>query len=101
MSVVMSMGLQVDPAQFERVAQQHNEELMAILDRAKQAGVIHHRFCECSGEVMVLDEWPDEESARGFLDGTGEQIQALFADAGVTGRDEPRFWRSLGTSDLM
>lgn len=101
MSVMMSMGLQVDPQRFEQVSQEHRDELMAITDRAKQAGVIHHVFCASDGEVMILDEWPDEESALGFLQGTREQIQALFADAGVSGEPQPRFWRPLETGDRM
>jgi len=98
---MMSMGLQVDPQRFERVTQEHKDELMAIIEQAKQAGVIHHVFCAADGEVMVLDEWPDERSALDFLDGSREQIQTLFADAGVTGEPQPRFWRPLPTADRM
>lgn len=101
MSVVMTMGLKVDPNQFEQIASEHGEELAAILAKAKQAGVMHHVFCAGDGEVMVLDEWPDEQSALGFLDGTQEQIGALFAGAGVEDRQAPRFWRLLETGDRL
>lgn len=101
MSVIMSMGLNVDPKRFEQVASEHKGELMEILAKAKQAGVMHHVFCGADGEVMVLDEWPDEQSALRFLDGTREQIQALFASAGVSGEPHPKFWRPLETGDAM
>lgn len=101
MSVMMSMGLKVDPSRFEQVAQEHEGALMEIIDKAKQAGVIHHVFCGADGEVMVLDEWPDEGTARGFLESSRGEIQALFADAGVSGEPSPRFWRPLQTADRM
>src|SRR5581483_3935363 len=63
MSVIMTLQLHGDPGRLETYAAENKELLARILDRAKQHGVIAHRFCGTDdGRIMVVDEWPDEQS---------------------------------------
>lgn len=45
----------------------------------------------------MVDEWPDASFMRFFEDGT--DIAELMAEAGVTERPTPVFWRELDTPD--
>ncbi|MEA2419537.1 MAG: hypothetical protein QOE60_1743, partial [Thermoleophilaceae bacterium] len=62
-------------------------------------GVIAHRFYGSDGRIMVIDEWPDEQSFQAFFQESGEQIQAMMAASGVTSEPEVTFWRKLETHD--
>jgi heme-degrading monooxygenase HmoA len=100
MSVMMGMRITVDPARFEEVVNSNRDQLIAISDRGKQAGAIHHRFYAnaAGGEVLIVDEWPDAESFHKFFDNSPD-IAQMMGEAGVTGRPEPVFWRELDTPD--
>lgn len=99
MSVMMGLRLTVDPARFEAVAREKQEQLNAIAARAKQMGAIHHMFMAGDGEVMAADEWPSAEAFQAFYDAAGEEIGALMGAAGVSNEPQPVFWRPMDTSD--
>lgn len=101
MSVMMGMIIEADPARFEQVAKENKELLESISDRAKQAGAISHRFYAGDGELLIVDEWPDEESFLGFFQASGPEIGTLMGQAGVTTQPTPRFWRAMDTSDAF
>ncbi|MGH2878093.1 MAG: hypothetical protein ACRDK4_00570 [Solirubrobacteraceae bacterium] len=101
MSVMMGMVIEADPARFEQAAKDNKELVDSIAARAKQAGALSHRFYAGDGEVLVVDEWPDEASFRGFFESSGPDIGKLMGDAGVTAQPTPRFWRALDTSDAF
>ena len=98
MSVIMTMHLQGDPAKLEQLAQQNPDAIRAISKRAEERGLIAHRFYGTDGQIMVADEWPDEQSFQGFFEETREQIQELLGDVALS---EPQvtFWRKLETHD--
>lgn len=98
MSVIMTMHLQGDPAKLEQLAQQNPDAIRAISKRAEERGLIAHRFYGTDGQIMVADEWPDEQSFQGFFEETREQIQQLLGDVALS---EPQvtFWRKLETHD--
>jgi hypothetical protein len=48
---------------------------------------------------MVVDEWPDPESFERFFEGSRDQIQPVFAEAGISEEPQPTFWRKLETHD--
>ncbi|HEY3727246.1 MAG TPA: hypothetical protein VGL51_08745 [Solirubrobacteraceae bacterium] len=100
MSVMMGMRLVVDPARFEEVLNANRDRAMAISERGKQAGAIHHRFYanQAGGEVLIVDEWPDAESFQKFFE-SGSDVGELMGQAGVTGQPQPEFWRELDTPD--
>jgi hypothetical protein len=100
MSVIMALRLKGDPQKLESFAGENPDRLQGIVEQAKQNGLIAHRFYGSdSGEIMVIDEWPDAESFQRFFEGAGDQIQPIFAEVGVTEEPQPTFWRSLETHD--
>lgn len=99
MSVMMGLRLTVDPQQFEQAASENGPLLESIVQRAKQAGAIHHQFYAGDGEVLVVDEWPDRASFEGFFDAASDDIGSLMGRAGVTNQPQPLFWRPMDTAD--
>lgn len=99
MSVMMGLRLTADPQQFEQTAKDNEALLQSIVERAKQAGAIHHAFYAGDGEVLIVDEWPDEASFQGFFDSTGDKIGELMGKAGVSNEPQPLFWRLMDTND--
>jgi hypothetical protein len=62
--------------------------------------VIAHRFYASEeGDIMVIDEWPDEQSFRSFFDKNSARIGPLMQAAGVTSEPQAKFWRKLETHD--
>ena len=100
MSVIMVLRAKGDPQKLESFAGENPDRMRGILEQAKQNGLIAHRFYGSdSGEIMVVDEWPDAESFQRFFEGAREQIRPLFAEVGVTEEPRPTFWRKLESHD--
>jgi heme-degrading monooxygenase HmoA len=97
MSVIMTFRIAGDPGELERWAGQNPEAMRAIADRAKEHGLISHRFYGTDDEILVLDEWDSEESFRRFFDASPEIPEMMKQVA----RGEPQitFWRKLDTHD--
>jgi hypothetical protein len=51
------------------------------------------------GQIMVVDEWPEEQSFQSFFEENNERIGALMQAAGVTSEPQPRFWHKLESRD--
>jgi hypothetical protein len=49
--------------------------------------------------MMVIDEWPDEQSFQSFFEAQGDEIGPLMEEAGVEGEPQIRFWHKLETHD--
>jgi quinol monooxygenase YgiN len=98
MSVIMTMTMPGDPQALERFAAEHEDAVRAIADQAKERGLIAHRFYGTEGQIMVADEWPDEESFQGFFESTRAEIQQMMEGI-VLGEPEIVFWRKLETHD--
>jgi quinol monooxygenase YgiN len=98
MSVIMTMRVTGDPAKFEAVAAERRDELVGITERAKEAGVIAHRFYGSEGKLMVVDEWPDAESFQRFFEQERPHIEPLM-QAVATSEPEIVFWTKLETGD--
>jgi quinol monooxygenase YgiN len=101
MSVIVTVWFMADPDKLEQVARENSDQIVAISDRAQEAGVIAHRFYGSEGQVMVIDEWPDEQSFQQFFDGEQESIGPLLQQVGVTMEPQVRFWRVLDTPDKI
>jgi quinol monooxygenase YgiN len=100
MSVIMTLRLKADPKRLEDVAAQNSDRLQSIANKAKDAGVIAHRFYGSDdGQVMVIDEWPDAQSFQSFFESTADEIQPLMQDAGAQGEPQITFWQKLETGD--
>jgi hypothetical protein len=99
MSVIMTFTLKGNPDDVERVAGENKEKMREIADRAVEHGVIAHRFYGSEDQVMVVDEWPDEQSFQTFFAKIEAEIGPMMQDAGITSEPEIRFWRKLETHD--
>lgn len=97
MSVLMTMRVTGDPKAVESADQQM---LDTVVERAKQHGLISHHFFGNENEVLVVDEWPDEESFQAFMDSSPE-IAEMMAAAGVTSEPKTEFWRPLDVNDSV
>ncbi len=99
MSVIMTLSLEGDPAAVERYAAENPDKMRDIVDHAAQHGVIAHRFYGAEGKILVIDEWPDEQSFQEFFAHMQPEIQPMMEAAGITGQPQPTFWRKLETND--
>jgi hypothetical protein len=100
MSVIMTLRAPGDPQKLESLAADDPDRIRGIADRAKEHGVIAHRFYGSDdGQILVVDEWPDAESFQRFFEQERSQIQPLMDEAGVTSEPEITFWRKLETGD--
>ena len=100
MSVMMGLRIAADPARVVDALNSDPERLKGIAQRSRDAGCIHHQFFanEAGGEVLVVDEWPDAASFMRFFENSPD-IGEMMAEAGVTERPTPVFWRELDTPD--
>jgi heme-degrading monooxygenase HmoA len=99
MSVIMTLWGRGDPEKLEEYAAGHKEEMQAILERAKEHGLIAHRFYGTDGQIMVVDEWPDAESFQQFFASVESEIGPMMGAAGITDEPAVSFWRKLETHD--
>jgi heme-degrading monooxygenase HmoA len=98
MSVYMSLRINADPARLEEVAAGNRDMLLAIAQRAREAGCIHHTFAAADGEVVVMDEWESAEAFQRFFEAE-EDVPKLLEQVGVEGQPEPSFYRPLRLGD--
>ena len=99
MSVIVTLNFNGDPAQMEAQAAAEPDRIRAIVDQAKEHGLIAHRFYGSNGRILVVDEWPDEPSFRSFFSAAAGDIEPMMGAAGVTSEPEVTFWRKLETND--
>lgn len=100
MSVIMTLRMKGDPKRLEEIAGQDPDRVRSIVDGAKEHGVLAHRFYGSNdGQIMVIDEWPDEQSFQAFFAEQAPSIQPLMQDTGVEGEPEVTFWHKLETHD--
>jgi heme-degrading monooxygenase HmoA len=100
MSVFMILHVKGDPATFERYASEHADTMRAIVGDAKKEGLVHHAFAAGDGEVVVVDEWPDEDSFRRFFE-SQQDIPKMMQEAGAQGAPDISFFRKLETPDVV
>jgi len=99
-SVIMTLRIKGDAQELERRAGENPDRMRGIVSRAKQHGVIAHRFYAADdGQIMVVDEWPDPQSFQTFFEESRSEIEPLMEEIGATGEPEVTFWRKLETHD--
>jgi hypothetical protein len=98
MSVIMTFRVAGDPSKLEQLAGEKGDVLRAISDRAKEQGLIAHRFYGADGQIMVIDEWPDPESFQRFFESQRGEIEPMMQQV-ATGEPEITFWHKLETND--
>jgi quinol monooxygenase YgiN len=97
MSVLITLRVTGDPKAVESADQ---AMLDTVVERAKEHGLISHHFFGNDNEVLVVDEWPDEQSFKAFFDSSPE-IGELMAAAGVTSQPTIEYWRPLDVNDSV
>jgi len=98
MSVFMILRVQGDPNTLERYASSNAEMMQRIAEAGKAAGATRHAFGGGDGEIIVVDEWPDEASFQRFFESQPE-IPRLMQEGGATGAPQISFYRKLDTGD--
>lgn len=78
MSVLVVVKVTGDTATFQKALADRADEFVAVGDRAKQAGAIHHRFGVGDGHVVAVDEW---ETADGFQQFFGDPAMQEFVSS--------------------
>jgi hypothetical protein len=100
MSVIMTAYVDGDPRRLEEYAAAHADDMARALGRAKEHGLIAHRFYGSEdGHILVADEWPDAESFRRFYEEMTPVIGPMFEAAGAASEPMITFWRKLDTRD--
>lgn len=100
MSVIVTLRLQGEPRKLEEHAAANPDQMRNIADRAQDHGVIAHRFYGSdSGEILVIDEWPDAESFHRFFEEEQDQIGPMMQAAGISGQPQVTIWRKLDSRD--
>lgn len=95
MSVLMTMRVRGNPKSVEH---EDKSLMQSIVARGKEYGVISHHFYGTEDEVLVIDEWPDEESFQRFFEATPE-IRGIVERSGATAAPEVTFWHHLDVGD--
>ncbi len=98
MAVIMTLRVSGDPAKLERLAAENEGMIAGIAERAKEHGLIAHRFYGSDNEIMVVDEWPDAESFQRFFASEEDQIGRMMEQV-ATSEPTITFWRKLETGD--
>jgi quinol monooxygenase YgiN len=99
MSVIMTLWGRGDPDKIEEFAAGNKEHMQSIVERAKEHGLIAHRFYGSEGQLLVVDEWPDAESFHRFFGSVEAEVAPIMQAAGVTEEPSVTFWRKLETHD--
>jgi heme-degrading monooxygenase HmoA len=94
----MTLRVTADVARVEKLAAEDPSIFSGVLERAKERGLLSHRFWASETEVLVVDEWPSQEAFQGFFDTTPE-IQQIMQFAGVTEAPRVEFWHAADTRD--
>ena len=94
MSVLMTLRVTADPKAVEATP---DEVLQTVVERAKSMGATQHHFYGSEKELLVVDEWPDEQTFQKFFESSPE-IKELMHRAGA-GEPEISFWHHLDVKD--
>jgi hypothetical protein len=100
MSVILTLTMDGDPQKLEQYASSNEDAMREIVQSAKGHGLIAHRFYGSQdGQIMVVDEWPDEQSFQTFFEENSGRIGPMMEAAGATSEPQAKFWRKLDTHD--
>ena len=98
MSVLMTLRVQGDATQLEHMRDIDPDAFARVAAEGKKAGATYHRFYATDTEILVIDEWPDEQSFHAFFTSQTE-IPKMMAEAGVTEPPEITCYRKLDLGD--
>ena len=97
MSALVVFKVQGDTAVFRQALVDRADEFVAIAERAKAAGAIHHRFGIGDGIVVIVDEWETEEQFNTFF--SDPELQQFIGEVGAAGPPEITFSEAVPSPD--
>ncbi|HEY1489181.1 MAG TPA: hypothetical protein VGF84_23950 [Micromonosporaceae bacterium] len=101
MSVVVVVRIPGSPDSLESYANGPGAEVMPrVAALGRSAGATRHLFAGGDGEIVIVDEWPDEQSFQSFFNGQPE-VADIMRDAGATGAPQISVYRKLNTPDAF
>jgi hypothetical protein len=100
MSTLMIFRAKGDAGKLEASTNADPDAIRAIAEKAKSYGLLRHRFFGTDDEIIVVDEWPNQESFERFFAASPE-IQDLMAAVGVTEPPVVTFARELDVPDAV
>ncbi|HVU71832.1 MAG TPA: hypothetical protein VHE83_02620 [Mycobacteriales bacterium] len=86
MTCLITMKVPGDTATFQKAMSNRADEVLAVADRAKQLGAIHHRFGVGDGYIHVVDEWETPEAFETFF--SDAAMQKFVESIGARGEPE-------------
>jgi hypothetical protein len=103
MSVFMTLRVPGNAKAMEQFAKENPEKMQRVLEAAKRHGLIAHRFYGSAdgGTMMVLDEWPDQQSCEAFFQEQESEIRPMFEAVQAAEAPAPMFWQELATGDAF
>jgi hypothetical protein len=84
MAILMTLKVPADSDKLLQFTKDNPDALPNIADKAKPFGVISHKFYASGGQILVVDEWPDEASFHAFF--AASRKSRMIAAAGDRGR---------------
>lgn len=67
MSVLITVKVPGDTARFRAALTERADEFVAISEKGRAAGALHHRFGIGDGYVLVVDEWSSPDQFEAFF----------------------------------
>ena len=99
MAVITILRIPGNPSDLERYAAGPGGQIMQRISQAgKAAGAIRHTFAGGEGEILVIDEWPDQQSFEAFF-ASQPEIADVMRDGGAQGEPVTTFYSKLDTPD--
>jgi quinol monooxygenase YgiN len=97
MSVLVIGTFRGDTAIFRKALDERAKDFAQVMDEAKAAGAVHHRFGVGDGFVVIVDEWQSAEQFQTFM--AGPSVQALVAAAGASGPPDVVITEAISSPD--
>lgn len=94
----MTLRVEGDGKALEHLAETDPQAFPTVAAAGKAAGATYHRFYASDTEILVIDEWPDEESFHQFF-ASQPDIGKFMAEAGVSSEPTITFYRKLELGD--
>ncbi len=99
MAVIIILRIPGNPVDLERYAAGPGGQVMQrIAEAGRAAGAVRHTFAGSEDEVLVIDEWPDEQSFQTFF-ASQPEIADVMREGGAQGPPVTTFYRKLDTPD--
>ena len=80
MSVLVTIKMSGDVATFRAALTDRGDDFVAISERGKAAGAVHHRFGIGDGFVLVVDEWEAADQFEKFF--SDPELQKFIGEVG-------------------